>query len=110
VLLSEYQGGYIMTREIKYDMATDGLGFNAQCDGRVIGEITFVRVGSDKFIIDHTAVAEPFRGAKIGLNLVRHVCELARRQNRKIFALCPFARAMFNRYSEFDDVRLMRVR
>lgn len=98
-----------MSREIKYTLAIDGLGYNAECDGHKIGEITFVRVGNDKFIIDHTAVVEPFRGKQVGLNLVRQVCNLARNQHRKIVALCPFARAMFNKYAEFDDVRLMNA-
>lgn len=98
-----------MTRDIQFTLFPDGLGFYARHDGRVIGEITFVRVGIDKLIIDHTEVAEHFRGANIGLNLVRQVSNLARAQHRKIIALCPFARAMFNKFAEFDDVRLMSV-
>lgn len=94
---------------ITYTLYSDGLGFNADCNGRHVGEITFVRVGIDKLIIDHTGVAEGYRGSQIGLNLVRQVCNLARSQRRKVIALCPFARAMFNRYPEFDDVRLMNA-
>ncbi len=95
---------------IEYVLYSDGLGFNANCDGHHVGEITFVRVGMDKLIIDHTGVAEKYRNTQIGLNLVRRVCELARAQGRKIIPLCPFARSMFMRYSEFDDVRLMNSR
>lgn len=99
-----------MACDVKYDLASDGLGFVARCDGRNIGEITFVRVGIDKLIIDHTGVDEAWQNNQIGLNLVRQVCDLARTQHRKIIPLCPFARAMFCRYSEFDDVRLMSAR
>lgn len=95
---------------IDYILMADGLGFNAKNGSRHVGEITFVRVGLDKLIIDHTAVVEEFRNSQIGLNLVRRVCDLARRQGRKIIPLCPFARSMFLRYSEFDDVRLMNAR
>lgn len=91
---------------IEYNLFPNGLGFTADCDGAKIGEITFVRSGVDIFIIDRTNVIEGFRGGQVGLNLVRHVCDLARAQKRKIMPLCPFARAMFNRYSEFDDVRM----
>lgn len=96
-----------MAKNITYTLYSNGLGFSADVSGRHIGEITFVRSGFDKFIIDHTAVVPEYRNAEIGLNLVRHVCDLARHQRRKIIPLCPFARAMFNRYTEFDDVRFM---
>lgn len=99
-----------MARDIKYILGADGLSFHAECDGRNIGEITFVRVGIDKFIIDHTAVDIEYRHSGVGLNLVRMVSELARRQRRKIMPLCPFAGAMFSRYAEFDDVRFLRAR
>lgn len=99
-----------MAHNIIYTMATNGLGFRAECDGRQIGEITFVRVGIDKFIIDHTMVDIEFRNTGVGLNLVRHVCNLARQQKRKIIPMCPFAGAMFVRYPEFDDVRMPHTR
>lgn len=99
-----------MAHDVKYYLAKNGLGFYALCDGHNVGEITFVRVGIDKFIIDHTAVDAEYRNSGIGLNLVRHVGDLARTQGRKIIALCPFAGAMFGRYPEFDDVRMLRQR
>ena len=95
---------------ITYDIFPDGLGFYANCDGRHVGEITFVRVGIDKMIIDHTSVDEKYRRAHVGLNLVRHVADLARTQHRKVITMCPFARAMFCRYPEFDDVRFLHTR
>jgi len=94
---------------IEYVLFPNGLGFNAQRGAQHIGEITFVRVGMDKFIIDHTDVIPEFQHSQIGLNLVRRVAGLARTQGRKIIPLCPFARAMFCRYPEFDDVRLMNA-
>lgn len=96
-----------MAYNVEYILADDGLGFNAIYNGRKIGEVTFVRVGMDKMILDHTAVDAPYRDAQIGLGLVRATVELARRQKRKIIALCPYAAAMFNRHPEFDDVRLI---
>lgn len=95
-----------MAHDIIYTLCSDGFGFDAKCYGKNIGKITFARIGPNKFIIDYTAVADEYQHMQIGLNLVRHVADLARAQNRKIFPLCPFARAMFNRYAEFDDVRI----
>lgn len=97
-----------MKCDVEFSLFPNGLGFNAICDNRKVGEITFVRLG-DKMIIDHTAVDIEFRNDNVGLNLVRQVCNLARQQNRKILALCPFAQAMFNRHPEFDDVRLINA-
>ncbi len=99
-----------MADDITYDIFPNGLGFYANCDGQHVGEITFVRVGIDKLIIDHTDVSENYRNENIGINLVRHVVDLARNQNRKIITMCPFAKAMFSRYPEFDDVRFLHTR
>ena len=97
-------------KKITYDIFPDGLGFYANCDGQHIGEITFVRVGADKVIIDYTAVTDKYRNAQVGLNLVRCVADLARHQHRKVITMCPFATAMFSRFPEFDDVRFLHVR
>ena len=99
-----------MVPEIKYFISQTGDGFEAIYQGQKVGEITFARVGSDKIIIDYTGVAPEFRHHQVGLTLVRNVANMARSQQKHILALCPFARAMFNRYPEFDDVRLKRVR
>ncbi len=92
-----------------YTLSPDGMAIHAMQGAVHIGEITFVRAGADKMIIDYTSVDVAFRGADIGLNLVRAASDYARSQGRKIITLCPFARAMFNRYPEFDDVRLMNA-
>jgi len=98
-----------MSENIQYFISPERDGFEAVLDGQKIGEITFVRVGADKLIIDYTAVAPAFRRRHIGLTLVRNVANMARAQHRHVVTLCPFARAMFNRFSEFDDIRLMNV-
>ncbi len=97
-------------KTITYDIFPDGLGFYANCAGNHVGEITFVRVGIDKMIIDHTSVIENYRNAHVGLNLVRCAANLARTQRRKVITMCPFASAMFSRFPEFDDVRFLHTR
>ncbi len=97
-------------KTISYDIFPDGLGFYANCDGHHVGQITFVRVGIDKMIIDHTDVSDGFRHKHVGLSLVRCAANLARNQRRKIITMCPFASAMFSRYPEFDDVRFLNAR
>ena len=98
-----------MEKEVQYFLTPSQDGFDAVLNGQKIGEITFVRVGPDTLIIDYTGVLPEFRHHNIGLTLVRNVADMARSQHRHIITLCPFARAMFNRYSEFDDIRLMNA-
>ena len=98
-----------MSDDIQYMPSVGETGFDAIYRGQVVGQITYVRIGLDKLIIDYTGVATPYRGQKIGLALVRRVAELARSQHRRVITICPFARAMFNRFPEFDDIRLMNA-
>lgn len=98
-----------MAYDVEYILFDDGQGFYANCDGRPVGQITFVPTGADKMIIDHTEVDEDYRGAHVGLGLVTAVVNVARHQKRKVVALCPFAAAMFSRHPEFDDVRLLNA-
>lgn len=98
-----------MITDVKYFISAGGDGFDAMLHGQKIGEITFVRVGRDRLIIDNTTVSPDFRHNHVGLSLVRNVADFARSQHRHVITLCPFARAMFNRFSEFDDIRLMNA-
>ncbi|MBD5389109.1 GNAT family N-acetyltransferase [bacterium] len=96
-----------MTNDITYTLADDGLAFYAYDHTRRIGEITFVRVGIDKIMIDHTHVDAAYDPHDIDAELVAHVVNLARQSHRHILCLCPRARAIFNRTPAYDDVRLM---
>ncbi|MBO5704950.1 MAG: N-acetyltransferase [Alphaproteobacteria bacterium] len=98
-----------MTDEIQYILSKQQDALTAVLHGKKIGEITYVRVGIDKLIIDYTAVEPEYRNQHIGLTLVRNVADMARNQHRHVITLCPFARAMFNRFPEFDDIRLMNA-
>lgn len=49
-------------------------------------------LGEDKIIIDHTYVSEVLKGQGVGQQLVKKVMEYARQENKKIIALCPFAK------------------
>lgn len=100
----------MMDEKITYDIFPNGQGFYATYDGHHIGEITFVRVGGNKIIIDYTGVSEKYRNEKVGLNLVRQAADFARKKKCKIITMCPFATAMFSRYPEFDDVRFLHTR
>ena len=102
--------GEIMSDNVKYTPFPNGNGFYAYYDGHPIGKITFVRTGPNIVIIDHTEVDDGYHDSDIELNLIRHVCDFARQQNRRVLPICPTARTMFSQYPEFDDVRMFRNR
>ena len=50
-----------MSDEIQYFITPTGDAFHAFYHGNKIGEITFVRIGADKLIIDYTGVEPVYR-------------------------------------------------
>ena len=95
---------------IEYETLPDGCGFCAKFNGENIGEITFVKIGIDKLMIDHTFIDNHYPRTQIEFNLVRLVVQLARAQHRKILTICPSTLNIFTGHPEFDDVRLMNSR
>ncbi|WP_369821460.1 GNAT family N-acetyltransferase [Listeria sp. ILCC804] len=77
-------------------------------NGEEVGEITFTDAGETMFIIDHTGVDDKMRGQGIASQLVAHAVEKARRENKKVIPLCPFAKAEFARKKEYQEVEANR--
>ena len=69
-----------------------------------LAEMTYSRAGDKLIIIDHTEVSDSLRGKGAGKQLVTAAVEHARKNKLKILPLCPFARAVFDSTSEFNDV------
>ena len=100
-----------MTQDkIEYEQLPNGCGFCAKYHGENIGEITFVKIGIDKLMIDHTFIENDYQKSAVAFNLVTRVVNLARTQHRKILTICPSAQNVFMGHPEFDDVRLMNSR
>lgn len=93
-----------MNDKIEYRLIEDGSGYGAFIDGHMAGDISFVKTGDSILIIDHTAVSDQVQGQGVGTELVRHVVEMARKENKKIIATCPFAKATIDKHPEFQDV------
>ena len=68
------------------------------------GEMTYTWAGESKFIIDHTEVSEKYKGKGVGKKLLMQAVEYARKNNLKVIALCPFAKALFDRNKSIQDV------
>ncbi|HLW29056.1 MAG TPA: GNAT family N-acetyltransferase [Kiloniellales bacterium] len=66
-------------------------------------EMTYARAAA-MIIIDHTGVPDALRGRGVGKALVQRAVEDARAEKRSIIPLCPFAKGLFERHPEWQDV------
>jgi len=73
-------------------------------EGKKIALMTYSVAGTGRIIIDHTEVDDVLKGKSAGKQLVSAAVDYARKNNLKILPLCPFARSVFARTREFDDV------
>ncbi len=78
--------------------------FYVEENGERLAEMTYVWSGTDKFIIDHTEVSDKLGGKGVGKQLVTAAVEFARTKNVKIVPLCPFAKSVLTRATEYHDV------
>lgn len=69
-----------------------------------LAEMTYSKAGDKLIIIDHTEVSDVLRGKGAGIQLVRAAVEYARTNQIKILPLCPFAKSVFDKSPEFNDV------
>ena len=79
--------------------------FFIMVDGEQQALMTYSIAGPSKIIIDHTEVDPSLQGQGVGGQLVEAAVKHARETHIKILPLCPFAKAMFDKTSEYQDVR-----
>lgn len=78
--------------------------FKATENEKQAGLMTYSWAGTDKFIINHTEVSQDFNGKGVGKKLVLAAVDFARKENKKIIPLCPFAKATFDKNEDLRDV------
>ena len=76
----------------------------AKIEGKKAGLMSFSKPGIGFIIIDHTEVEEEFKGNGVGKKLLYKIVEMARERKLKILPLCPFAKAMFEKLEDIQDV------
>ena len=79
--------------------------FFLESEGKKLASMTDSYAGPDKIIIDHTEVDDTLKGQGVGYKLVEPSVKFARNKNIKIMPLCPFANAVFNKKSDYNDIR-----
>ncbi|HEY9047041.1 MAG TPA: GNAT family N-acetyltransferase [Ohtaekwangia sp.] len=78
--------------------------FYIEENGKRLGEMTYTKAGDTRIIINHTEVSNELRGKSAGKQLVAAAVDHARKNNLKILPLCPFAKSVFDKVTEYGDV------
>lgn len=78
--------------------------FYVKINDRIEAKMTFVFAGPHKIIIDHTEVNPGHNGKNFGKRMVEKAVSFARKKNLKILPLCPFAKKVFDKTPEYNDV------
>ena len=82
-----------------------GAFFIAGPEGRV-AELTISSSQDGKVVmLDHTEVSGSLRGQGVARKLVEAAVQWARRDGIRLVAVCPFAKAVFERQPALRDVR-----
>lgn len=89
---------------IQHEQSGNKGSFYVEENGTRLAEMTYSKAGDTRIIIDHTEVSDALRGKGAGKQLVSAAVDLARKNNLKILPLCPFARSVFERVKDFQDV------
>ena len=90
--------------DTKFEQSANKGAFFIEENGKRMGEMTFSKAGNTRIIIDHTEVSDVLKGKGAGKQLVSAAVDYARKNNIKIIPLCPFAKSVFDKVKEFQDV------
>lgn len=74
-------------------------------DNEEVADMSWLVNDETNYVIDHTTVSEKMAGKGIGAKLLETMVNMARENNKKIIAGCPFVRKMFERNKDkYGDV------
>jgi predicted GNAT family acetyltransferase len=80
--------------------------FYVEENDKVLAELVYSIVSADKIIIEHTEVDDSLSGKGVGKQLVETATDYTRSNNIKVIPLCTFARSVFEKEKEWQDVLL----
>ncbi|NQY99867.1 MAG: N-acetyltransferase [Bdellovibrionales bacterium] len=75
-----------------------------------LARMTYVRVSTDKIVIDHTLVPESWSGQGLAKALLETAIQYLRDTNTLTAPTCPYARAQLKKHKEWHDVLSPEVR
>ena len=74
--------------------------------GEMDAEITYVPKGEGVIEANHTFVDPSIRGQGVAHQLVDQLADFARTENLKIYPTCPYVVALFEKSTEYDDLKI----
>ena len=100
-----------MDRNVKEDIQMEfiheGKAFkHYNAAGEMDAEITYIPEGEGVINAKHTFVDPSLRGQGVARQLVDKLADFARDDNLKIHATCPYVVALFEKSTEYDDVKI----
>jgi uncharacterized protein len=87
----------------KESSSTKGLFYISGTDHN-LAEMTYSKDGEHLLIIDHIEVTDELQSKGAGKQLVEAAVQFARENGIKILPLCPFAKSVFEKQSDLQDV------
>ncbi|HET7897259.1 MAG TPA: GNAT family N-acetyltransferase [Flavisolibacter sp.] len=78
--------------------------FFVEDEGEMLAEIVYTTRSDNTLIIEHTDVDDDLRGQNIGYELVHKTVDYARMHGMKISPVCPFAKAIFDKKADWQDM------
>ena len=78
--------------------------FAFESEGKRLAEMTYSVAGDGMVIIEHTDVNSALRGTGAGKKLLAALIDWARAEGKKVIPLCPFAKSVFEKTPEYQDV------
>ncbi len=92
---------------ITFKISDNDCRIYAICDGKSVGSIFFIKIGTDKIMISESEIDPSYKDSDIELNMLQQIIQMAREQHRKVMTICPYISNIFKNHPEFDDVRLL---
>ncbi|QHJ69282.1 MULTISPECIES: GNAT family N-acetyltransferase [Planococcaceae] len=87
------------------ELGQDEFAFRNEDNGTVNGEITWTQM-ADVMVVEHTFVNENMRNQGLAKKLVDRAVEYARENEYKIEPVCSYVATVFDRYDEYEDVKV----
>lgn len=87
------------------ELGNDEFAYRLEVEGVMKAEITWTKL-ADVMVIEHTFVDESMRNKGLAKKLLDQAVNYARENNFKVEPVCSYAATAFDRYKEYDDVKI----
>lgn len=94
----------MIDEEIVFEQSGPNGRFYLVAGGNTVAEMFVHFAGSNRLVIDHTEVLPGNNGKGYGKKLVAFAVGYARENTMRIIPVCPYARSVFNKTDEYNDV------